>query len=64
MNKADIESRLRALDPSQVLARGYAWLTDAQGVPVMSVSALHEGDALRAVLNDGSADVTVTGIQG
>lgn len=58
-----LESRLRALDPSQVLARGYAWLTDAQGVPVMSVTALHPGDALRAVLSDGSADVTVTGIR-
>ena len=53
-------ARLRALDPSQVLTRGYAWLTDAQGKPVTSVTRMYAGDPLHAVLHDGAADVTVT----
>lgn len=56
---AALESRLRALDPSQVLARGFAWLTDADGAPVMSVDRLADGDRLTAVLYDGTADVHV-----
>ena len=52
-------SRLSALDPSRVLARGYAWLADETGVPVQSVSQLSQGQALQAVLADGSARVTV-----
>ena len=54
-----LAARLRALDPSQVLARGYAWLTDATGTPVMSVTRIQVGDSLRAVLHDGAAEVTV-----
>jgi exodeoxyribonuclease VII large subunit len=55
-----LAARLHALDPSQVLARGYAWLSDAAGTPVMSVRQLSVGSALRAVLNDGAAEVQVT----
>ena len=58
-----LAARLRALDPSQVLARGYAWLSDAGGVPVMSVTRMKVGDPLRAVLHDGAADVQVTGLR-
>ncbi|MEP7296193.1 MAG: exodeoxyribonuclease VII large subunit [Burkholderiales bacterium] len=58
-----LAARLRALDPSQVLARGYAWLSDAAGVPVMSVTQMRVGDPLRAVLHDGAADVEVTGLR-
>jgi exodeoxyribonuclease VII large subunit len=54
--------RLHALDPNQVLARGYAWLADAQGRPVTSVSRLAVGANLSAVLTDGHADVAVTGV--
>ena len=57
-----IGARLRALDPRQVLARGYAWLSDRDGAPVMSVHRIAVGAPLRAVLHDGSADVLVTGI--
>jgi exodeoxyribonuclease VII large subunit len=56
---ASLAARLRALDPQQVLARGYAWLTDDAGRAVMSVERLAVGAALKAVLGDGSAQVRV-----
>ncbi|MBC8057465.1 MAG: exodeoxyribonuclease VII large subunit, partial [Rhizobiales bacterium] len=61
---AGLAARLQALDPKQVLARGYAWLSDAGGRPVDSVALLASGMALQAVLHDGSADVLVTGVRG
>ncbi len=57
-----LAARLRALDPRQVLARGYAWLSDADARPVTSVHQLAIGAALQVVLHDGSADVAVTGV--
>jgi exodeoxyribonuclease VII large subunit len=57
-------ARLRALDPHQVLARGYAWLSDTQGRAVISVQALSVGTELRAVMHDGSADVKVERVRG
>lgn len=59
-----LAARLRALDPQQVLARGYAWLSDAAGRPVTSVQQVATGAALQAVLHDGTADVVVTGVRG
>ncbi len=59
-----LAARLRALDPRQVLARGYAWLSDADARPVTSVHQLAIGAALQVVLHDGSADVAVTGVGG
>ena len=59
-----LAARLRALDPRQVLARGYAWLSDSGGRPIGSVQQLSVGAPLQAVLQDGSADVTVTGVTG
>lgn len=56
---AALEARLAALDPKQVLARGYAWLEDAGGAPVQSVTQLAAGQALKAVFADGAARVTV-----
>ena len=57
-------ARLRALDPRQVLARGYAWLSDASGRPVGSVRQLSAGMPLQVVLHDGAADVAVTAVPG
>jgi exodeoxyribonuclease VII large subunit len=51
--------RLAALDPRSVLARGYAWVVDEAGRPVLSVDAVAPGDRLRAVWADGSAEVDV-----
>ena len=51
---------LRASDPKQVLARGYAWLGDGAGAAITSVRQLRLGDALNVVLNDGAVGVEVT----
>jgi exodeoxyribonuclease VII large subunit len=59
-----LDARLQALDPKRVLSRGYAWLADDQGRPVLSVTQLAVGRRLEAVLADGSANVEVTGITG
>jgi len=55
-----LAQRLQALDPKQVLARGYAWLADADGRAVPTVTRLAIGARLTAVLADGSADMAVT----
>jgi exodeoxyribonuclease VII large subunit len=61
---AHVEARLRALDPKQVLTRGYAWLSDSEGRPIGSVHELTQGDSLQAVLHDGTAGVIVTELPG
>lgn len=57
------EQRLAALDPAQVLRRGYAWIEAAGGRPVMSVAGLSVGEELRAVWGDGAALVHVFGVE-
>ncbi len=59
---AALEARLTALDPQHVLARGYAWLSDASGRPVLGVAGLKIGATLQARLADGTASVAVTEI--
>jgi len=56
---ATLEARLLALHPQRVLARGYAWLADDSGAPVLSAKRLHSGDSLAAHLSDGVARVRV-----
>ena len=51
--------RLQALDPQQVLSRGYALLADRDGRPVTSIAALAVGDTVSARLADGTAELTV-----
>lgn len=51
--------RLSALDPRQVLARGYAWVEGADGRAIVSAKSLSAGQSLRAVWADGSARATV-----
>ncbi len=51
--------RLQAVDPSRVLARGYALLRDADGHAVSSVAGLRPGQPLRATLHDGDAGLEV-----
>ena len=50
---------LALLDPRLVLERGYAFLTDAQGLAVTRVHQVHHGQPLRARLADGDIGVTV-----
>jgi exodeoxyribonuclease VII large subunit len=47
------------LDPSLVLKRGYAWLSNKQGVPVTQVKQLDVGQVVQATLGDGEADMSV-----
>jgi len=51
--------RLELLDPRLILQRGYALLSDEQGLPVSSVRQTRVGQALRAALADGEVDLTV-----
>ena len=46
---------LQAHDPRRVLQRGYAWVENAAGEPVVSVQALQPGQMVRAVWADGRA---------
>jgi exodeoxyribonuclease VII large subunit len=48
-------ARLQALDPKQVLKRGYAWVEDAAGRPVVSALGLRPGEQVQAVWADGRA---------
>jgi exodeoxyribonuclease VII large subunit len=52
-------ARLAALDPHQVLRRGYAWVEDGQGRPVLSARALAVGQTVQAVWDDGRASARV-----
>lgn len=46
--------RLEALDPQGVLRRGYAAVSDLDGVPVTSVACVSEGDELLTRFSDGA----------
>lgn len=58
-----VQGRLRSLDPEQVLQRGYAWLLDASGRPLMAADQTRVGAALVARLRDGALGLVVTGIE-
>mgnify|MGYP001573646041 CR=1 FL=1 len=54
--------RLELLDPALVLQRGYAWLADADGVPITRAAQLEQGQPVRAELSDGGAWLTVEAV--
>lgn len=58
-----LATRLAALDPRQVLARGYAWLDDGRGQALTGVAQMQVGQQLRAVMADGQANLTVDAIR-
>jgi len=58
-----LADRLRALDPQQVLERGYAWLSDDSGRLLQSVRQLQPQARLRATLADGQAELEVLRVQ-
>jgi len=51
---------LALLDPGLVLQRGYAWLADSGGRPLVRAAQAREGQDLRAVLADGELALRVT----
>lgn len=53
------ETSLGLLDPRLVLERGYAFLTDTQGLAITRASQARPGQALRATLADGELGLTV-----
>jgi exodeoxyribonuclease VII large subunit len=57
-----LASRLAALSPLSVLARGYALVFDADGKLVKDASAVDIGDALRLQLGTGQVAATATEI--
>ncbi|MCU0774405.1 MAG: exodeoxyribonuclease VII large subunit [Ideonella sp.] len=58
-----LASRLRLLDPQQVLERGFAWLSDAQGHAVPGVDTVRPGDRVAAHLRDGQLDLDVRAVR-
>jgi exodeoxyribonuclease VII large subunit len=58
-----LQLRLQALDPQQVLQRGYAWVEGADGRPVVSALALRPGQTVRAVWADGRAQAQVLAVE-
>ena len=56
---AALAARLDTLDPRQVLARGYAWLSDSRAAAVSSVAQIAPGQRIVATLGDGSLRATV-----
>ena len=55
--------RLEALDPTRVLARGYALLTDRESHAVTSAAQVAEGASLTAHLGDGRLAVSVERVE-
>ena len=51
--------RLDLLDPRLVLQRGYALLSDLDGIAITSAGQTRTGQPLRATLADGEVDLTV-----
>jgi exodeoxyribonuclease VII large subunit len=56
---ANLGERLLALDPQQVLRRGYAWVETETGRPILSAGELGAGQVVRAVWADGRARAQV-----
>ncbi len=60
---ARLESQLQAMAPEHVLARGFAWLDDGKGQPLTRAAQLKPGQRVRAVLQDGRAELQVQSVQ-
>lgn len=56
---AGLSASLIALDPTAILQRGYAIVTDGAGKPVMDADAVRDGELLSAQLAKGLVDVRV-----
>lgn len=60
---AQVDTHLQLLDPSLVLQRGYALLSDAQGHALTSVAQLAPGATVSARMADGRAQLNVLGVE-
>lgn len=52
--------RLSALNPHNVLERGFAWLTDEAGLPITRACQAHVGGQVAGVLADGLLRMNIT----
>ena len=59
----NLERRLAAAHPQQVLSRGFSWLLDSQGQALTRAEQLSAGMPFQAVLADGVADAKVLAVQ-
>lgn len=55
--------KLRALDPSAVLERGYAILTDENGRAISGVATMQAGDRVAIKMHDGTADAKINQVR-
>ena len=55
-----ILGRLESLNPTNVLKRGYSYVSGADGKAVESASSLKKGDVIGIVFADGKATGTIT----
>jgi exodeoxyribonuclease VII large subunit len=58
-----LAAQLELLNPQRTLERGYAILSDSKGAILRSPAQLQPRRKLRVRLADGSADITVSGVQ-
>lgn len=56
---ATLCSRLDALSPLKILARGYGLVTEEEGRPLHSVDQVSPGDPIRVLMSDGDLDCVV-----
>jgi exodeoxyribonuclease VII large subunit len=56
-----ISKRMSSLDPMNVLGRGYAMVTDADGRVLVSAAGIDGGDTLKVRLRDGTVTAEVKG---
>ena len=55
--------RLELLDPSLVLKRGYAWLSDQKGEPITTAKQAVPGQGVKAVMSDGEVGLVVSDVR-
>ena len=56
------ETRVKAVDPQTIIARGYTLTLDSSGNFVRNAKQLKEGDVLKTKFSDGSVESRVTGV--
>jgi exodeoxyribonuclease VII large subunit len=54
-----IESRMKVMNPRQILARGYAILTKPDGMVITSIAEVAKGDQIQAELSNGTITAEV-----
>ena len=56
----NLQGKLESLNPTNVLKRGYSYVSGADGKAVESASSLKKGDVIGIVFADGKATGTIT----